>query len=130
MSDTKKAKKKKFLRENTVWMNSHVPERTAVAFCCYPKHKGYMSAHLVDKHQCIRKKCPHLKKYVHRYWADKAAIKILKKQKKNGITTVIIDDVEFKSTDKNLIASRFLDRWLERNQNGKGMPEIKQGIIL
>lgn len=131
MSDTKKKKKNNaLLRENTTWMNSHVPERTAVAFCCYPKHKGYMSAHLVKKHECLRKNCPHLKKYAHRFWADKVAIKILKSQKKNGITSVIIDGVEFISTDKDYIAEFYLQKWLERGKTCGELPEIKQGRIV
>lgn len=57
-----------------------------LGYCHYKQHRGYVTKHLMDNHECLRKGCPLLEKFEERdYWVKKAEIKNLKrieKQKK------------------------------------------------
>lgn len=54
-----------------------------VGFCCYKRHKGYLTVNILKRQECLRKQCPCLKKNLeHSYWEEREKIKELKKQKK------------------------------------------------
>ena len=68
---------------NNVWST-----KLPVAFCCYPLHRGYLTKGLMDKHECIKKNCPHFRKNeTHPYWIQKAHTKAIRKAKKDGKST-------------------------------------------
>lgn len=66
-----------------------VDTKAIVGFCHYIIHKGYVTVTLLQKHECLEKKCPYLEKFEnYPFWAkyearekQKASIKRAKKNR-------------------------------------------------
>lgn len=66
-----------------------VDTKAIVGFCHYLIHKGYVTVTLLQKHECLEKKCPYLEKFdAYPFWAkyearekQKASIKQAKKKR-------------------------------------------------
>ena len=53
-----------------------------VGYCWCKRHRGYLSAKMFSKHQCISKDCPHFQKLEATYWVDKEIVNLDKKIRK------------------------------------------------
>ena len=42
-----------------------------VAYCMYKKHKGYLTAKNLHKHECLRKQCPCLRRIQCEFWVSR-----------------------------------------------------------
>ncbi len=50
------------------YMANQPSEKNAFGYCTFYQHKGYVSVKMARDHQCLQKRCPHLKPKDHSYW--------------------------------------------------------------
>ena len=75
-----------------VSINGEHLSQKPVGFCCYRKHRGYLTLKIMKNHECLKKQCPCLKKCEdHPYWEQREKIKQLKKQKKLGLVAQLAE---------------------------------------
>lgn len=55
-----------------------------VAFCCFKKHKGYLTARLMRDHHCLQRHCPCLKKLECEYWKHRDEMDHKRKERKKN----------------------------------------------
>ena len=64
--------------------DNYINRNKAVGYCRF--HKVALTAKNLKEHECLRKQCNALKKYeTHPYWADRARIKQLRKERKRAL---------------------------------------------
>ncbi len=52
-------------------MSNQPDEASAIGYCSFHKHKGYLSKTMVRNHQCIKKGCKYFTALEHPYWENK-----------------------------------------------------------
>lgn len=76
-------------------------EEHALGFCHNPNHYGYLSVKLLKRHECLRKQCHYLEKYLDKgYWVERERINAIKKAKKEGKYTYMLKGREYLIPEK------------------------------
>ena len=62
---------------------SHIQRSKAIGYC--KKHKCHLTVATLKCHECLKKQCNALKKHLENsYWAEREALKALKKERKEN----------------------------------------------
>lgn len=93
---------KLFTKRNTYKLiNKDITNKIPFGYCNCILHKGYLTKNLIDKKQCICKKCKHyIQNTNHPYYVQKMQAKAKAKARKKGMLTYEFNGVTYILDDK------------------------------